>query len=237
MTTPFFRILVKETLPKWVKNSLLVATSAIVGDVLCQGILVYNNHNDPHPPLPYRTPSTNKESTMSVFMKEWDVKRTMIMATVGFFVTAPMSLFFHQFLEKTFPGNAWKQIAKKMVCNWGFAPITTSIVFAAVAFLKGKSISEAGSKIEADLMPTMLTGMMYWPFIGMMNFRFVPLEKRPLVGSIASAVWNIYMSNQTNKEFVLFLTPHNTYTTHTHTTHTQHTTHNTYTTHTTYTTH
>jgi hypothetical protein len=46
---------------------------------------------------------------------------------------------------------------------------------------------------------TFLAGSCYWPFISFINFRFIPLDYRPFVGSLAAAIWNIYISSVANK--------------------------------------
>lgn len=45
---------------------------------------------------------------------------------------------------------------------------------------------------------TFAVGSCYWPFVSYMSFRFVPVEYRPIVGSMAGALWNIYMSSAGN---------------------------------------
>jgi hypothetical protein len=45
---------------------------------------------------------------------------------------------------------------------------------------------------------TFLVGSCYWPFVSYINFRFIPLNYRPTVGSIAGALWSIYISSAAN---------------------------------------
>ena len=45
---------------------------------------------------------------------------------------------------------------------------------------------------------TFAVGSCYWPFVSFINFRFIPLDYRPIVGSIAGALWNIYISSAGN---------------------------------------
>lgn len=123
------------------------------------------------------------------------------MAISSFFVGAPLGYIIQQFLEYKFPGNASKQIGKKMLFSFFISsPIQISLAFTTITLLKGYNISAAKTKIENDLVSTMVTGLVYWPFVGYLNLRYVPVVHRPLVGSFAGMIWNIYMSNQTNRE-------------------------------------
>ena len=45
---------------------------------------------------------------------------------------------------------------------------------------------------------TFLVGSFYWPFVSYINFRFIPLNYRPIVGSAAGALWSIYISSAAN---------------------------------------
>ncbi|CAF3600432.1 unnamed protein product [Rotaria sordida] len=45
---------------------------------------------------------------------------------------------------------------------------------------------------------TFVAGTCYWPFVSFINFRFIPLNYRPIVGSLAGAIWNIYISSAAN---------------------------------------
>jgi hypothetical protein len=46
---------------------------------------------------------------------------------------------------------------------------------------------------------TFAPGTCYWGFVSFMNFRFIPLDYRPFMGSLAGAIWNIYISSIANK--------------------------------------
>ena len=46
---------------------------------------------------------------------------------------------------------------------------------------------------------TWATGALYWPFVMFLNFKFVPIRNRPLVGSLAGSFWSVWMAYQANK--------------------------------------
>jgi hypothetical protein len=65
--------------------------------------------------------------------------------------------------------------------------------------LKG-DISKSLDTINGQFYDTWLTGMSYWPFIQMVNFRFVSLKNQPLVAHFASVYWNAALSYYSNKD-------------------------------------
>ncbi|CAF3243435.1 unnamed protein product [Rotaria sp. Silwood2] len=86
-----------------------------------------------------------------------------------------------------------------MLTNTLLAPIGISLVFTSVTLLNGQSLREARTKIKTDMPKTFLAGTCYWPFVSFINFRFIPLNYRPFVGSLAGAIWNVYISSVANK--------------------------------------
>lgn len=79
------------------------------------------------------------------------------------------------------------------------APIGITLIFTSVILLKGQSLRDAKSKVKADLPRTYLAGACYWPFVSFINFRFISLDYRPFLASVAGAIWNIYISSVANK--------------------------------------
>jgi hypothetical protein len=96
-------------------------------------------------------------------------------------------------------GKQGIQIAKKMITNSLLAPIGICLVFTSVTLLKGQSLHQARVKVKTDMPKTFLAGTCYWPFVSFINFRFIPLNYRPFVGSLAGAIWNVYISSVANK--------------------------------------
>lgn len=86
-----------------------------------------------------------------------------------------------------------------MLTNTLLAPIGISLVFTSVTLLKGHSFAEARMKVKNDMPKAFLAGTCYWPFVSFINFRFISLDYRPFIGSLAGAIWNIYISSVANK--------------------------------------
>ncbi|CAF3783696.1 unnamed protein product [Rotaria sp. Silwood1] len=125
-----------------------------------------------------------------------------IFSTLAIGASVTTGDFICQYLERNKENTGGIQgirIAKKMLTNTLLAPIGISLVFTSVSLLKGQSFREARIKVKTDMPQTFLAGTCYWPFISFINFRFIPLDYRPFVGSLAGAIWNIYISSVANK--------------------------------------
>ena len=127
-----------------------------------------------------------------------DLKRTSRMFVTGFFVSGPWNHCQYQLLERFAPGNAGLTVLKKVLASAALAPISISLMFATVLSLQNRS-DEIPNKLQDDLMQTWTVGAAYWPFVLGLNFMYVPLQHRPLVGAAAGSLWNVYNSFQANK--------------------------------------
>ncbi|UJR11231.1 hypothetical protein I4U23_015413 [Adineta vaga] len=96
-------------------------------------------------------------------------------------------------------GKQGIQIAKKILANTLIAPVGISLIFSSITLLKGQTFADAKTKVKNDMPKTYLAGTCYWPFVSFINFRFVPLDYRPFLGSLAGAIWNVYLSSVANQ--------------------------------------
>lgn len=72
-----------------------------------------------------------------------------------------------------------------------FAPTFIGIFLSSMAVLEGSSPQE---KLEKNYKPALLTNYMIWPFVQLVNFKFVPLDHRVLFVNLISIGWNCYLS-------------------------------------------
>lgn len=172
----------------YVITTIAIGTSVTTGDLICQY-------------LESRKVDTNdktRAASTSSMLSWWDSERSRVMGTTAVLVSTPWSFTFAHLLERLFPGNQGSQILKKILTNSLLSPINISLVFTSIILLQGHSLRVAGRKIRNDMPKTFAVGSCYWPFVSYFNFRFMPVDYRPIVGSLAGAVWNIYMSSAGN---------------------------------------
>ena len=137
---------------------------------------------------------------LSAHLPEWlDPQRSLVMLCTGLFVTGPWSALTFTGTEWLFPGRSTRAILSKVLMNACTAPIGISLMFSTVKLLEGHTLSEARAKVQESALRTWMTGAAYWPFISVLNFRFVPFEWRPLFSGLAGAAWQTYMSAQAHK--------------------------------------
>ena len=129
----------------------------------------------------------------------WDPQRSLVMLCTGLFVSGPWSAFTFTGTEWLFPGRSTRAILSKVILNALTAPVGISLMFSTVKLLEGHTLSEAGAKVRESAFSTWITGAAYWPFVSVLNFRFVPFEWRPLFSGLAGAAWQTYMSAQAHK--------------------------------------
>ncbi|THF97182.1 hypothetical protein TEA_012304 [Camellia sinensis var. sinensis] len=60
--------------------------------------------------------------------------------------------------------------------------------------VSGENGAEIIARLKRDLLPTMLSGVMYWPICDFVTFKFIPVHLQPLVSNSFSYLWTIYMT-------------------------------------------
>ncbi|KAG5190695.1 hypothetical protein JKP88DRAFT_352606 [Tribonema minus] len=130
---------------------------------------------------------------------KWNMARTARIAGTGIFVLTPLSIGWNHAAERLFPGRHVKAMLGKLAVQLLCMPPMISIQFASMTLMEGKGWDAVDRKIRQDLLETTAAGACYWPFVGLLNSRFVPVTNRPVVGSFAGLFWNIYLSHKANE--------------------------------------
>ena len=50
------------------------------------------------------------------------------------------------------------------------------------------------SEVQDKFWPLVASGLKLWPFVSLISFVFVPVNKRVLLGALVGVGWNIYLS-------------------------------------------
>ncbi|KAK0712042.1 hypothetical protein B0H67DRAFT_669796 [Lasiosphaeris hirsuta] len=72
-----------------------------------------------------------------------------------------------------------------------FAPTSLFVFLSSMSIMEGTSPSD---KLEKSYTTALLRNWMVWPFVQLINFRFVPLEQRVIVANTILLGWNCYLS-------------------------------------------
>lgn len=88
--------------------------------------------------------------------------------------------------------NKNAEILARVACDQGlFAPTFISVFLSSMAIMEGGSPKE---KLEKNYVPALQANYMLWPFVQLVNFKFVPLAHRVLFVNLISIGWNCYLS-------------------------------------------
>ncbi len=163
-------------------RGIIFSTLAVgTGDFLCQTL-----------------ENKGEEGELFTERKAWDRERTKRMALATALVMSPTSWLIVMRLERLFPGNGAKAVLSKTVANGLLAAPMISLNFACITALEGNDVDHLQQRMSHRLLPTMASGICFWPFVSALNFRYVALQNRPVVGAVAGVCWNVYMSSQVN---------------------------------------
>ncbi|CAL9162159.1 unnamed protein product [Musa hybrid cultivar] len=130
-----------------------------------------------------------------------DFIRTLRMAGYGLLVSGPSLHFWFNFVSRILPKRDVFTTFKKMVLGQvTYGPIITGVFFSMNAGLQGETGAEISARLKRDLIPTLLSGIMYWPICDFITFKFVPVRLQPLVSNSFSFLWTIYITYMASLE-------------------------------------
>ena len=136
--------------------------------------------------------------------REWNTSRSARLGMVGTISAGPISHWTYVLLSHFLPGTSWTLVAKKAAAVVVFnSPIQISMTFTLVTLFADGTLMDAAAKLQRDFPKTWFINAFYWPPILMCNMKLVTLRNQAAVGSVAHAVWNIflaYMANQTTND-------------------------------------
>ncbi|CAN9509843.1 unnamed protein product [Ophioblennius macclurei] len=118
--------------------------------------------------------------------------QTRNVAVVAFSFHGNFNFFWMRFLERSFPGNAPWMLARKLLLDQtAAAPLATSVFYTGVSFLEGKD--DIFQDWREKFLNTYKTGLMFWPFMQLLNFALVPLYLRTTFTGCCAFVWATFL--------------------------------------------
>ncbi|ERN03633.1 PXMP2/4 family protein 4, partial [Amborella trichopoda] len=125
----------------------------------------------------------------------FDFIRTLRMAGYGLLVSGPSLHLWFGFVSKVLPKRDILSTLKKIVLGQTvYGPIITAVFFSMNAGLQGESGQEIVARLERDMFPTLINGVVYWPMCDFITFKFIPVHLQPLVSNSFSFIWSIYLT-------------------------------------------
>lgn len=124
-----------------------------------------------------------------------DLIRTLRMAGYGMVISGPSLHLWFNTVSRFLPKRDILTTFKKMFLGQAvYGPIMTSIFFSINAGLQGETGAEIFARLKRDLIPTLVSGLVYWPMCDFVTFKFTPVRLQPLVSNSFSFLWTVYIT-------------------------------------------
>ncbi|KAI4821901.1 hypothetical protein KUCAC02_007475 [Chaenocephalus aceratus] len=95
-------------------------------------------------------------------------------------------------LERRFPGKSAGMVLRKLLLDQSFAsPLATSAFYTGVSILEGKE--DIFEDWRDKFFNTWKTGLMYWPFMQLLNFVLMPLYLRTAFMGCCAFLWASFL--------------------------------------------
>mmetsp|Transcript_14598 Transcript_14598/g.20634 ORF Transcript_14598/g.20634 Transcript_14598/m.20634 type:complete len:216 (+) Transcript_14598:199-846(+) len=123
------------------------------------------------------------------------------MACVGALVHAPWINLWFGFLEKMRPGRTSMDIASKVVVDQLVgSPIYFILIMMVTGLADGHSPRANSKRIRQGIWPAMKLSWTAWPFLHVVNFALVPVQRRALLLQFGGLLWAIFLCYTTSKQ-------------------------------------
>ncbi|XP_057464848.1 uncharacterized protein LOC130754627 [Actinidia eriantha] len=151
--------------------------------------------------LIYTTADLSSQTIAAPASEPYDLIRTLRMAGYGMLILGPSLHFWFNFVSKILPKRDLITTFKKiMMGQILYGPTMTVVFFSVNAALQGENGTEIIARLKRDLLPTMISGVMYWPVCDFVTFKFIPVHLQPLVSNSFSYLWTVYMTYMASLE-------------------------------------
>ncbi|GAB4830837.1 Peroxisomal membrane protein pmp22 [Ancistrocladus abbreviatus] len=125
------------------------------------------------------------------------LRRLLLKVLFGFAYLGPVGHFMHMLLDKIFKGRKdTKTVAKKVVVEQlTISPLNNMLFMLYYALvIEGRPWIYVKSKLKKEYPSVQLTAWTFWPVVGWINHRHVPLQMRVIFQSMVAFCWGIFLN-------------------------------------------
>ncbi|KAF8013729.1 hypothetical protein BT93_I1561 [Corymbia citriodora subsp. variegata] len=145
--------------------------------------------------LIYTAADLSSQTIVKSSSEPYDLVRTLRMAGYGLLILGPSLHFWFNCMSRHFPKQDLASTLKKMFMGEAlYGPAMTVVFFCVNAGLQGENGTQIVARLKRDLIPTLVSGIMYWPLCDFITLRFTPVHLQPLVSNSFSYIWTIYLT-------------------------------------------
>lgn len=124
-----------------------------------------------------------------------DTMRTLRMAGFGILIVGPAQHAWFNFVARILPKRDTITTLKKLSMGQIlYGPCLNGSFFSFNAALQGENRNEIMARLKRDLLPTWISGLMFWPICDFLTYKVIPVHLQPLVNSSFSYIWTIYLT-------------------------------------------
>ncbi|KAL7245372.1 hypothetical protein ACSBR2_000659 [Camellia fascicularis] len=129
----------------------------------------------------------------------FDSMRSLRMAGFGMLIVGPSQHMWFNFVARILPKRDVITTLKKMITGQVlYGPCVNGSFFSFNAALQGESGTEIVARLNRDLLPTLINGLMFWPICDFLTYKVIPVHLQPLINSSFSYIWTIYLTYMAN---------------------------------------
>lgn len=91
-----------------------------------------------------------------------------------------------------------RTVQKVCVDQFVFAPFFLAALLSVIGYSQHQDIDKVKDKMKNEYVDILKSNYAVWPWVQLINFRFVPLNYQVLLTQSVAVLWNIYFSWRTN---------------------------------------
>lgn len=131
--------------------------------------------------------------------KPLDLQRSLRYFVLGIGFHGPVMYSWYRNLERLVRSGGFSGALRKVLLDEVvFCPLYLPSFIVCLGVLQRRPWADIKDSVRTKYLPILTTSWTIWPAAQMVNFYFVPLNYRIVVGSCVGFVWNIYLSWKAN---------------------------------------
>merc|ERR1719162_595357 len=125
----------------------------------------------------------------------FNLTRFLRLSIFGLIYHGPSGHYFYNWLDSKIEGTKAKHVFSKVAIDQIFwCPIFMTVFFTYLGLTSGDSFSVIGEKLKKDLLTACKGSWKVWPFVHMINFKFIQTKHRLLFLNTIQIAFNMFLS-------------------------------------------